>query len=544
MLHAENRRWTYVLRIGVATLFAAALIYSAQTTRPAVLTVKIFDATGAPTPVRVRLLDAQGNPPRAHGSAPVSDSPVPIPKQAVAVMWGRQDRAQGYLLQPDGSFYVDGNFDVNLVPGNYTATVTKGNEYLQQTLNLALKPGEHVTRDCRLKRWIDMPARGWYSADDHIHIQRSPRDDPSILRWIAAEDIHVGNILEMGDFWATYFTQYSFGEKGRYNESGRILSPGQEEPRTPEIGHTISLGAAELVRFQPDYYSFDRLFDKVRQLGGVTGFAHQGMSFHGYRGMTLNILRGKIDFLELAQFCVPEGPLALDHYYHFLDLGYRITALAGSDFPWCGRDRFGFPQEGSQIGNARFYTYAGGPLTFERWFAAVKAGHTFVTTGPIVLLKVNDRLPGDTLDVAPGAKLHITAEAYGESGQVPLKSLEIIAHGRSLKKVEAQAGGRLSAELDLPVQHGVWIAAKCEAGKMQIAHTTPVYVTVNGGGFHNPATARHYLELSEQCLRELEQEFSSTSRALDAQVPRHKSQLERQIADARSVLSRLAETLK
>jgi hypothetical protein len=54
--------------------------------------------------------------------------------------------------------------------------------------------------------------------------------------------------------------------------------------------------------------------------------------------MTLDVLAGKIDFLELAQFCVPEGPLAVDHYYHFLDLGYRLTALAGSDFPGAAVD--------------------------------------------------------------------------------------------------------------------------------------------------------------------------------------------------------------
>lgn len=30
------------------------------------------------------------------------------------MMWGRQDRAEGYLLQPDGAFYVDGNFDLRL----------------------------------------------------------------------------------------------------------------------------------------------------------------------------------------------------------------------------------------------------------------------------------------------------------------------------------------------------------------------------------------------------------------------------------------------
>ena len=55
----------------------------------------------------------------------------------------------------------------------------------------------------------------------------------------------------------------------------------------------------------PDYYSYDRLFDRVHALGGVTGFTHQAVLFHGYRGLVLNAVRGKTDFIELAQFCVP-----------------------------------------------------------------------------------------------------------------------------------------------------------------------------------------------------------------------------------------------
>ena len=193
-----------------------------------------------------------------------------------------------------------------------------------------------------------MPTRGWYSADDHIHLRRSLADNHPIAQWIAAEDLHVGNLLRMGDFWETYFAQYAFGERGRYTEDGRLLSSGQEEPRTPEIGHTISLGASDFVRNQQDYYSFDKLFDRVHALGGVTGIAHQAMSFHGYRGMALNTLRGKTDFLELAQFCEPEGPFAVQHYYEFLDRGIKLTALAGSDFPWCGvGPQYGFPNRDS-----------------------------------------------------------------------------------------------------------------------------------------------------------------------------------------------------
>jgi hypothetical protein len=517
------------LRLALASLFAFAVIVVAQQNRGANLTVRILDAgTGRPVAARVRLEDSRGNRPQARGAVAISENAIPIPKQAVAVMWGQSDRAQGYALQPDGSFYADGGFDTPLPPGSYKLTVSKGPEFLEQTIVLDLPPGGAVSREVRLARWIDMPARGWYSADDHIHLRRSPGDDPRILKWIAAEDIHVGNILEMGDFWATYFSQYAFGERGRYEEDGRILAAGQEEPRTPEIGHTISLGARELVRMPRDYYSYDRLFDRVHELGGLAGFAHQGYSYHGYRGMVLNTLSGRTDFLELAQFCVPEGPLPLKYYYHFLDLGFRLTALAGSDFPWCG-------QGVAQIGNARFYAYTGEKsLTYPAWFAAVKAGHTFVTTGPVVLLDVDGRLPGDTIDITPGTKVKVRAEAFGRG----LQSVEIVGHGKTLGRMTG-SGDRLAVEAEITPAHGIWIAAKCDAAPGQTAHTTPVYVTVRGDGFHNPQTARANAALSEAWLAELEQAVANPGQNLDEQAWRHRSEINRQIAEARAKLKSL-----
>ena len=536
-------RYQVMVRLALAGLFAGALVEFAQSSREATLAVRIVDAaTGQPTPVRVRLQNERGERPKVRGAVAVSESAIPIPRQAIAVMFGTNDRAEGYAIQPDGSFYVDGAFDVRLPPGTYTLAISKGFEYLRETQAIELKAGSSVRREYKMRRWMDMPRRGWYSADDHIHLRRSPADNHAITQWIAAEDVHVGNLLRMGDFWATFFDQYAFGERGRYTEAGRLLSPGQEEPRTPEIGHTISLGANDFVRIQPDYYSYDKLFDRVHQLGGVTGFAHQAMSFNGYRGMALNTLRGKTDFLELAQFCVPEGPLAVQHYYEFLDMGFKLTALAGSDFPWCGLGpEYGFTEPRfAQIGNARFYAYTGGALTFERYMAALKAGHTFVTTGPILFLTVNGKMPGDTIDAAPGAKLKISAEAYGTSGQAPLRSVEIVGHSKVLARSEGKDAAHLTVDLELPVDHGIWIAAKCDAGQGQVAHTTPVYVTVNGGGWDNPRTLRRNLEVSEGYLKEVEQDLANPGNNPDRQAVRHRAQLERQIAEARTELKKLA----
>ena len=548
------------VRIVYLALFVFTLVYSAHSAREAVLSVSVKDAaTGRLTPVRVRLTDAAGQALRVpNGAVEVSDAALPIPRGAIAVMYGTYDRAEGFALQPDGACYADGSFEARLAPGTYRLTLSKGVEFVQQTHILKLGPGEAFSRTFELQRWIDMPQRGWYSGDDHIHLRRSPREDPLILRWIAAEDVHVGNLLQMGDFWATYYSQYAWGEEGRYREGDYILVSGQEGPRTSEIGHTISLGADEFVRFREDYYSYDRVFDRVHELGGVTGYAHQATSFHGYRGLTLNVLREKIDFLELMQFCVQEGPLALSHYYHYLDLGFQFTALAGSDFPWCGRGpRFGVAEGCSQIGGAggcsqigdvRFYTYTGDEFSFDRWLAGVKAGHTFVTSGPMLELTVNDRIPGDTLNVVRGTKIRIRAKAYGQRSQIPLSDLEIVGHGKILKAVSARETGQsmeeLSIDLELAVDYGIWIAARSRAAIAQVAHTTPVYVSVAGGGFHNPETAHHYLDLSEKYLQELEQQLAHPSDRIGSQASRHKKSLERQIAEVREVLKKLASSLE
>jgi hypothetical protein len=263
------------------------------------------------------------------------------------------------------------------------------------------------------------------------------------------------------------------------------------------------------------------------------------VTFHGYRGLTLDVLRGKVDFLELLQFCVPDGPLHLEHYYHFLDLGFKLTATAGSDFPWCGTG----PGWNSRIGDARFYTYVGDDFTFDTWRESLRAGHTFVSSGPIVELDVNGRIPGDALDVPKGSRLRIAARALGHAEQVPLERLEIVAHGRVLKSVSADQEGqtreRLTAEIELPVEHGVWIAARGQAGPQQAAHTTPVYVTVDGSGSHNPETALRNLDLNERYLEELEREIAQPGQVLDRHAWRYREGLEARIAETRAAITQL-----
>jgi hypothetical protein len=466
-----------------------------------------------------------------------------LPENAIAVMYGLWDHADGYGYQPDSSFYVDGSFALNLSEGEYSIWISKGVEYLEQhhTFDVRSAP---VNLTYRMARWIDMPSRGWYSADDHIHIRRSPREDPLLMKWIQAEDIHVGVLLRMGDFWATYYDQYAWGEQGIYQEGDHLLTSGQEDPRTPEMGHALGFGASDKVRYQNEYYYYDKVFDQLHKLGGLAGYAHQAESFHGYRGLMVDGLRYKVDILELLQFCISEDPLQTRHYYHLLDLGYSLTAVAGSDFPWCGKDHDQGPVEkGARIGNSRFYSFINGGLSFQTWKEAVKAGHTFVSSGPMLSFTVNNKLPGDTVYIKKGDVVNISAQAFGHAQQVPLQRLEIVRHGKVIATALPGQTGQTSSSLSInntfSATEGFWIAVRAFGAKGQAAHTTPVYVSVDKSGFGNTETRSHYLDLAEQYLRELESELQKQNDNPELQAWRFRKGIEKRINETRSVIQQL-----
>lgn len=518
-------------------LFLSGTVPNGYAQRSGRIYVAVRDAgTGRPTPVRVRLTRA--------GNAVTA-----VPSEAISISYGLWDHADGYAFQPDSSFYVSGSFSLSVQPGVYQLVLSKGNEYLSQTHSLHIQPGQTLRQTYYLKRWINMAARNWYSADGHIHIRRSPRENEPLLNWIQAEDINVGVLLKMGDFWETYYPQYAFGKNGLYQQGNYVLTPGQEDPRTPEIGHALGFGASASVRFGQEYYHYDKVFDELHKRGGLTGYAHQAESFHGYRGLTLDGLRGKVDMLEILQYCVSPQPLRTQHYYHMLDLGFRLTATAGSDFPWCGHDHeHGSPEHSARIGNARFYTYLNEPFSPAAWQAAVAAGHTFVTSGPILDFRVNNALPGDQLTLKKGENLTITAQAYGHSAQVPLDTMEIIAHGRVLGRVTKNEPGQSSSHLRITVnlkrvEQGMWIAARCSGTVKQAAHTTPVYVTVDGGGFHNPETAGSYLTQSEKYLLELEQELETHRENPEFRAWHYKKGLKTRIEETRRIIANLRSQL-
>jgi hypothetical protein len=159
--------------------------------------------------------------------------------------------------------------------------------------------------------------------------------------------------------------------------------------------------------------------------------------------------------------------------------------------------------------------------------------------------QVNGHIPGDYLELNEPTSLAIKAEGYGHAGQVPLSRLEIVAHGNVIASAtpgdSGQSADHLSLDLKLPVDSGIWIAARCHAGPNQAAHTTPVYVTVKGGDFRNPETYEKYLRLNEQYLDELEAELEAPHDNLEYRAYWYRKGLKQRIQNTRSTIEKLRD---
>lgn len=384
-------------------------------------------------------------------------------------------------------FFVDGGFTIDVPEGDYTLIAGKGFEYAPVARTLRLLADSPREERVPLERWIDMPAKGWYSGDGHVHYARESQEaNRRLMLWARAEDVHVANVLRMGDALETYFEQYAYGTTGRYQAGDYALAPGQEDPRTTVMGHTLHLNLQAPVRKTGEYYLYHLVFDEVRKQGGLTGYAHvyqpAAMGFFVRQDMTLNVPAGKIDFAEISEF----GDIDTQLYYEFLNLGFPLTASAGSDVPW-----------GNTIGTSRVYAYTGANFDLDAWFRAVKDGHTFVTTGPMLELTVNGQIPGSEIRAQPGDMLRVKAIAQGK--MVLPRYLEIVIHGDVAASAPQSDGQQdLTVEFSTPASRSLWIAARC-AG----AQTTPVYVRVGDQPFWKLEKVRELVDIRASQLDDI-----------------------------------------
>lgn len=427
------------------------------------LVLTVTDEHGRPTPARAGIYAPDGRAPLAAASAlaveryagAVRDLPLFRAPRA----WSQQGR---YV------FFTDGAYEAQIAPGSYKLFLMKGPEYRVRKVSFSIDAGKTTTVKASLERWIDMPAEGWHSGDDHIHLSRATAaQNATIHTYMRAEDIHVANLLEMGNLAGSAFRQYAFGEEGRYVRGGYALVPGQESPRTSHRGHSIGLNGKAFHWFGEDYFLYDRVADAIHADGGLWGYAHISTDAFNVRyGLALDVPRGKVDFIEILQF----GLMDTTYLYDFLNLGFRLLPSAGSDYPYLHLP-----------GTERIYVRSGAKGLPQAWFERLRSGRSFVSNAPMIGIAVGGDRERSEYEVQAGQPLVIEAHAAINPDFDRLDRLELVAHGEVLETVRAKPGDdRVTLRHAYTPERSAWLAVRAYGQQGALAHSAPIYLYVDG----------------------------------------------------------------
>ena len=307
-------------------------------------------------------------------------------------------------------FYTNGSYETEVPAGKLMIEVTKGFEYLPIREELDLRPGE--TREVRLtlRQKIDMAAQGWYNGSTHVHmnyggvIHNTPE---SLLLMARAQGMHIVSSLVANKDNRILDWQY-FQKGGKPHPAsdipGRLLLLFGEENRPPFWGHTFYIGLRDhlIAPFMTGYEgtalnslypSNTDLFLKARSQGAATAYVHafggDGRSafredWAGAKGYPVDVALGTIDALEWS--AASRGSLI--PLFHAWNNDFHIAPVGGED-------ALANMQDHRPVGIIRTYVWLGERFSADAWVDAIKKGHTFVSSGPVVNFRVNGKIPGD-----------------------------------------------------------------------------------------------------------------------------------------------------
>lgn len=421
-------------------------------------------------------------------------------------------------LAPDFFFHsqvyrADGE-SLQLPPGDYTAVVSRGPEYLVETHRFSV-PGDRAAhrQAFQLTRWIEAKARGWYSGDHHVHAAGcahydSPTEGVSpadMMRHILGEDLNVGCVLSWGPCW--YSQKQNFeGKTSALSKKDYLMRYDVEVSGFPSShgGHLCLLRLKE-----DDFPGATRIEDWPswtlpvlkwgQEQGGVVGYSHSGWGLrlpdYGPRGERLapvsNAARGtgpgkaadKLPDYEMPPFDgigANEYIVAAAHgvcdfistvdtpaiwelniWYHTLNCGLTPRISGETDFPCIYGERVG-------LGRVYVKMPPGQPLDFDVWAEGLKQGRSYCGDGlsHILDLKVNSVALGE-----PGTAGKISTLALQQPGRVNVTfDAAALLQEKQTEETRRIRGLRLD-------QKPYWHIERCRVGETR---RVPVEVIVNG----------------------------------------------------------------
>jgi len=453
----------------------------------------VDDATGQPIPCRVHFRSQNGIPYQPHGHHNQVNSNLDT--------W-HVDIGGDLRLGQITYAYTDGKCQGWLPRGEVIVDVARGFEYEPLREKITIAPGQRELT-LRLRRWTNMNAQGWYSGDSHVHFLGTQGAHLEAQ----GEDLNVVNLLQSQ--WGHLFTNTEdFTGRASVSQDGATIVYCSQENRQHILGHLTLWGLKTPIMpwcsAGPDEaelggsleVTLSAWADATHAQGGTVIIPHLPNPNGEPAAL---IATGRADAVEMLEQTYYKHV----EYYRYLNCGYRLPLVGGTD------------KMSSEVPVGLYRTYAYLPdqeFNYENWCAAVRAGRTFLSGGPLITLSVDGAKVGDTIALPQGGGT-VDVEAIADS-IFPIHILQLVQHGRIVAEEKAPQGTRhLKLKATVKLDATTWFAARCGGptfGAVQhhdvwrrgcFAHTSPVYVSVGEGWrLFDEGAARYMLTLIEGSL--------------------------------------------
>jgi hypothetical protein len=428
---------------------------------------------------------------------------------------GKAIRGNGLPFWRD-HFVCAGRAELDLDPGNYRYEIERGPEYFQTTgtLTVAESGAQNVTNN--LRRLVNLSRESWWSGELHVH---RPLAEIELL--MQAEDLHVAPVIT---WWnnRNLWTDQTLPANPlvRFDGDRFFLLMGGEDERGGGallfFNLSRPLDIAGAVREYPSPMKF---LAEARQHPDVwvdvekpfwydvpvwlasgkvdsVGIAHN----HMHRGGVLpNEAWGQPR--DKQRFPDPQGNgfWTQEIYYHILNCGLRLPPSAGSASGVLP----------NPVGYDRAYVHLDGDLTYEKWWAGLKAGRVFVSTGPLLRCRANGQWPGHVFKAQNGAALEIKLDAALDSRDL-VSSLEIIQNGRVVRTIPPTERKRIGSLGTIRFNESGWFLIRAMAdvpGTFRFASTGPFYVEAGPAARRvSKASAQFFLDWVRERMKQIKLE--------------------------------------
>ena len=168
------------------------------------------------------------------------------------------------------------------------------------------------------------------------------------------------------------------------------------------------------------------------------------------------------DLLEINESAPEDDDKVIHALWNYWTQGRRYYLGAGTDTHdvW-----------NSVSGEVRTYAHLTGPVSATTYAEALKAGHGYVTHGPLIFPAV---MFGDELRVAANRSFELGFDFESVTG---LKSVQLIGGGK-VQSRRAFPGSPHEAHVDFPLRtrRDTWYAVVVEDARGQRAFTDPTWV--------------------------------------------------------------------